>query len=78
VVRRRRRSVVRRTRSSVLRRSRGGEEEWRGEEEQRGEKGEEAELEHVPRQTRRSHVVAPPIAPAQEDDRVLIRPLGDR
>jgi hypothetical protein len=52
------------------------EEEWRGEE-QRGEEEEEAELERLPRQTR-SHMVAPPIVPAQEEDRVLIRPLGDR
>jgi hypothetical protein len=32
----------------------------------------------VARQARRSHVVAPPIAPTREEDRVLIRPLGDR
>jgi hypothetical protein len=38
----------------------------------------EAKLEHVSRQTHRSHVVAPPIAPAREDDRVLIRPVGNR
>jgi hypothetical protein len=25
-----------------------------------------------------AHVVAPPIAPAREEDRILIRPLGDR
>jgi hypothetical protein len=42
------------------------------------EEGEEAELERVPRLTRRSHVIAPPIAPAREEDRVLIRPLNDR
>jgi hypothetical protein len=53
------------------------EEEWRGEE-QRGEEEEEAELERLPRQTWRSHMVAPPITPAQEEDRVRIRPLGDR
>jgi hypothetical protein len=29
------------------------------------------------RQTQRSHVVAPPHAPAREEDRVLIRPVGD-
>jgi hypothetical protein len=46
------------------------------EEEQCGEEEEEAELEHVSRQTRRSHVVAPPPVPAREDDRVLIRPVG--
>jgi hypothetical protein len=40
--------------------------------------GEEAELEHVLRQTRRSHVVAPPIASTREEDTVRIRPLGDR
>jgi hypothetical protein len=43
-----------------------------------GPNEEEAELERVPRQTQRSHVVAPPIEPAREEDRVLIRPLGDR
>jgi hypothetical protein len=48
------------------------------EEEQCGEEEEEAELEHVSRQTRRSHVVAPPPVPAREDDRVLIRPVGDQ
>jgi hypothetical protein len=32
----------------------------------------------VMRQTQRSHVVAPPIAPAREEDRVMIKPLGDR
>jgi hypothetical protein len=63
------------------------EEEERGEE-QHGEEAEnvgegpneeeEVELESVPRQTQRSHVVAPPIVPAREEDRVLIRPLGDR
>jgi hypothetical protein len=40
--------------------------------------GEEAELERVPTQTHMSHVVASPIAPTREDDRVLIRSLGDR
>jgi hypothetical protein len=55
----------------------GGEEEWHGEE-QRGEEEEEAELERLLRQTRRSRMVAPPIAPAREEDRVLIRPLGYR
>jgi hypothetical protein len=43
-----------------------------------GPNEEEVELERVPRQTQRSHVVAPPIVPAREEDRVLIRPLGDR
>jgi hypothetical protein len=55
----------------------GGEEEQSGEEEQCGEE-EEAELERLLRQTQRSHVVAPPITPAWEKDRVLIRPLDDR
>jgi hypothetical protein len=32
----------------------------------------------VPRQTRRSHVVAPPPVPAEEEDSVLIRPMGDQ
>jgi hypothetical protein len=45
------------------------------EEEQCGEE-EEAELEHVSRQTRRSHMVAPPPVPAREEDRVLIRSVG--
>jgi hypothetical protein len=69
-------------REAMLRCARG-EEEWHGEEEQGGEKRgdkeeEEADLEHLLRQTWRSHVVAPPIAPAREEDRVLIRPLGDK
>jgi hypothetical protein len=32
----------------------------------------------VPRQTQRRHVVAPPVAPAQEEDRVLIRLVGGK
>jgi hypothetical protein len=51
------------------------EEEDEGEEEVESEK--EVEVERVMRQTRRSHVVAPPIAPAREENRVLLRPLGD-
>jgi hypothetical protein len=31
----------------------------------------------VLRQTERSHVVAPPIAPVREEDRVLVRPMSD-
>jgi hypothetical protein len=54
------------------------EEEQAGEQEWHREEEEEAELEDVPRQTQRSHMVAPPIAPARQEDRVLIRPLGDR
>jgi hypothetical protein len=61
----------------------GGEEEWHGEEaenvgEEPNEEEEEAKLECLPRQTQRSHVVGPPIAPEREEDRVLIRPLGDQ
>jgi hypothetical protein len=55
-----------------------GKEEQGGEEERRGEEEEEVELEHLSRQTRMSHVVAPPIAPAREEYRVLIMLLGDR
>jgi hypothetical protein len=70
-----------------------GEEERRGEEaenvgegpnkeedegEEEVESEEEAEVERVMRQTRRSHVVAPPIALAREEDRVLLKPLDDR
>jgi hypothetical protein len=76
-----------RCRSITFKRSDDEEEEERGEEEWRGEEAknvgegpneeEEAEHERVPRQTQRSHVVVPPIAPAREEDRVLIRPLGD-
>jgi hypothetical protein len=73
----------------AFQRSNDEEEEERGEEDRRGEEAEnvgegpngeeeEAELECVARQARRSHVVAPPIAPTREEDRVLIRPLGDR
>jgi hypothetical protein len=47
------------------------------EEEQLHGEEEEADLEHVPRQTRRSHVVSPPPMPSREEDRVLIRPVGD-
>jgi hypothetical protein len=57
---------------------RGEEAENVGEGPNEDEDEEEAKLEHVPRQTWRSHEVAPPIAPAWEEDRVLIRPLGDR
>jgi hypothetical protein len=62
---------------------RGEEEEQRGKEEQGGEEErcgeeEEVELEHLSRQTRMSHVVAPPIAPAREEYRVLIMLMGDR
>jgi hypothetical protein len=42
------------------------------------ERIEEAALERVPRQTQRSHVVAPPPAPTWEEDRVLIRPVDDQ
>jgi hypothetical protein len=81
-------------RSITFQRSDDEDEEQRGEEERHGEEaenageevenvseeeeGEEAELERVSRQTQRSHVVGPPIALAQEEDRVLIRTLGDR
>jgi hypothetical protein len=79
--------------SITFQRSDDEDEEQRGEEERHGEEaenaggevenvseeeGEEAELERVSRQTQRSHVVAPPIALAQEENRVLIRTLGDR
>jgi hypothetical protein len=77
----------------AFQRSDDEEEHQRGEEEERGEKvenvgegsneeeeegKEEAELECVLRQTQRSHVVAHPIVPAWEEDRVLIRPLNNR
>jgi hypothetical protein len=68
-------------REAMLRCACGEEEEHEAEqrgEEERGEEEEEAEFERLPRQTQRSHVVAPPITPAWEEDRVLIRPLGDR
>jgi archaellum component FlaD/FlaE len=64
-----------------------GEEERRVEEETNVEEGpneekdegeEEAEVERVMRQTQRSHMAAPPIAPVWKDDRVLIKPLGDK
>jgi hypothetical protein len=51
-------------------------EEDEGDEEVESE--EEAEVERVTRQTRRRHVVAPPIAPAREEDRFLLKPMGDR
>jgi hypothetical protein len=74
-------------RSITFQRSDDEEEEQRGEEERHDEEAknvgeeeeaEEAELKHVLRKTRRSYMVARPIAPAWEEDRVLIRPLGDR
>jgi hypothetical protein len=64
-----------------------GEEEWRSDEvenvgegpnEDEDESEEEAEVECAMMQTQWSHVVAHPIAPAREEDRVLIKPLGDR
>jgi hypothetical protein len=59
-----------------------GEEEWHCEEAENVGEGpneeEEAEVERVMRQTQRSHVVAPPITPAREEDRVLIKPRDDR
>jgi hypothetical protein len=82
-----------RDRPIAFQRSDDEEEERCGEEEQCGEEAEnvgegpneeeddnkeQAKLEHVTRQTPRSHVVAPPIAPAQEEDRVLIKALGYR
>jgi hypothetical protein len=42
------------------------------------ESEEEAEVEPMTRQTWRSHVVALLIAPAREEDRVLIKPQGER
>jgi hypothetical protein len=42
------------------------------------ESEEEAEVEPVMRQTQRSHMVSPFIAPTREEDRVLIKPLGER
>jgi hypothetical protein len=48
----------------------GGEEEVESEE--------EAKVECVTRQTRRSHVVSPPITPAREEDRVMLKLMGDR
>jgi hypothetical protein len=71
----------------AFQRSNDEEEEWCGEEaenvgegpnEEEDESEEEAKVERVMRQTRRSHVVAPHIAPAPEEDRVLIKPLGDK
>jgi hypothetical protein len=77
----------------VFQRSDDEEEERRGEEvenvrevpneeedenEEDDDNEEHADLECVMWQTRRSHVVAPPIAPAWKEDRVLIKPLGDK
>jgi hypothetical protein len=65
----------------AFQRSDDEEEEERGEEERPNEEDENedaVEVERVMRQTWRSHMVAPPIAPAHEEDRVLIKPLGDR
>jgi hypothetical protein len=70
----------------AFQRSNDEEEEQRGEEAENVGEGsneeedesEEAEVERVMRQTWRSHMVAPPIVPAREKDRVLIKPLDDR
>jgi hypothetical protein len=61
----------------VLRYVRADEEEEQRVEEEEQQCVEEAMLERVPRQTQRSHVVTPP-APTQEEDRVLIRPVGNQ
>jgi hypothetical protein len=66
----------------TFQRSDDEKEDQRGEEAENVGEGpneeEKAELERVPRQTQRSHVVAPPIVPAREEDRILIKPLGDK
>jgi hypothetical protein len=70
-----------RDRPVVFQRSNNEEEEQCGEEDESAEEDEseeEAEVECVMRQIRKRHMVAPPIAPTREDDRVLIKPLGDR
>jgi hypothetical protein len=61
--------TMKRRRSVVKRRGRGEEADNVGE---GSNEEDEAKLEHVPRQTQRSHVVAPPIAPAREED---LRPI---
>jgi hypothetical protein len=42
------------------------------------EEGNEVELEFVSRQTRRSHMVAPPTVHVNEEVRTLIQAYGDR
>jgi hypothetical protein len=49
-----------------------------GPNEEEEDESEEAEVECVTTQTQWSHMVASPIAPAREENRVLIKPLGDR
>jgi hypothetical protein len=54
----------------------GGEEDAGSlERRMRVEGGNEDELEFVWRQTRMSHMVAPPTVPAREDGSVLIKPF---
>jgi hypothetical protein len=55
-----------------------GSNEEEDESEEEEDESEEAEVERVTRQTWRSHMIAPPIVPAREEDRVLIKPLDDR
>jgi hypothetical protein len=65
-------------REAMLRCAHGEKEKQQhGEEEEEEEEEEEDELERLPR-ARRSHMVAPPIVPAREEDRVLIMSVGDR
>jgi hypothetical protein len=54
------------------------ENEEQDENDEDNDNEEQDELKRMMRQTRRSHVVASPIVPAREDDRVLMKPLGDK
>ena len=55
-----------------------GEQNENNEDDDSGEDEDGNEVAVVRRQIRRSHVVAPPSVPVREEDKVLIKPLGDR
>lgn len=57
---------------------RGEEENENNEDDDSGEDEDDNEVDVVRRQIRKSHVVAPPSVPVREDDKVLIKPFGDR
>jgi hypothetical protein len=59
----------------VFQRSDDAQDEQSGEDD---DNEEQAELECVMRQIQRSHVVAPSTMPVREEDRVLMKPLGDK
>jgi hypothetical protein len=55
-----------------------GEAENEDDEDESEDEGNDAKLEFVSRQTRRGHMVAPPMVPVNEGDMTLIKPYGYR